>query len=127
MRFSFNPKEGPILILTKIWGPEGDTVVHLALDTGATTTVINWDILILLGYDVAVVPDRRKLVTASGIEFAPQISIDKMSALGEEQKKFPLICHTLPASSGVNGLLGLDFFRGKQLVIDFRIGKIDVQ
>ena len=38
----------------------------------------------------------------------------------------PLVCHTLPASAAVDGLLGLDFMRGKRLIIDFRTGIIDL-
>ena len=37
---------------------------------------------------------------------------------------FFLICHTLPASVSVDGLLGLDFLRGQRLTIDFRAGRI---
>jgi hypothetical protein len=34
--------------------------------------------------------------------------------------------HTLPPSSGVDGLLGLDFFRGLCLNIDFRPGRLRI-
>ncbi len=33
-------------------------------------------------------------------------------------------CHTLPPSAGVDGLLGLDFFRGERLTVDFRTGRL---
>jgi hypothetical protein len=32
--------------------------------------------------------------------------------------------HTLPPSAGVDGLLGLDFFRGQVLTVDFHKGMI---
>lgn len=54
MSFRFDPKEGLIVVPTKIWGPNGDSIVRLALDTGATSSVVNWDVIVLLGYDPAI-------------------------------------------------------------------------
>ena len=39
---------------------------------------------------------------------------------------FPIVCHTLPPSAAVDGVLGLDFFRGTRLVLDFRKGLVTV-
>jgi hypothetical protein len=43
MSLTFDPKEGLIVVPTRLWGPSGDTLVRLALDTGATGSVVNWD------------------------------------------------------------------------------------
>ncbi|MFH0948624.1 MAG: hypothetical protein V1833_06490 [Elusimicrobiota bacterium] len=43
MSFRFDPVEGLIVVPTKIWGPNGDSIVRLALDTGATSSLVNWD------------------------------------------------------------------------------------
>jgi hypothetical protein len=37
-----------------------------------------------------------------------------------------VIAHALPARSGVAGLLGLDFFRGQMLTVDFRAGEVSL-
>jgi len=39
---------------------------------------------------------------------------------------FPVLGHTSPPSAGVDGLIGLDFFRDRNLLIDFRAGQITV-
>jgi predicted aspartyl protease len=98
----------------------------LALDTGATETLVNWDIAVLLGYDPSASPTRRQITTGSGVELAPEISIDRIEALGMERLRFPILCHTLPPSAGVDGLLGLDFLRGQRVALDFRTGIIAV-
>jgi predicted aspartyl protease len=98
----------------------------LALDTGATATLVNWDVAVLLGYDPSVTPARRQITTGSGVEFAPEIPIDRIEALGMERLRFPVLCHTLPPSAGVDGLLGLDFLRGQRMALDFRTGTITV-
>ena len=40
-----------------------------------------------------------------------------------ERTEFPVLGHTLPPSAGVDGLLGLDFFRGQSLTLNFRTGQ----
>ena len=112
---------------TWLFGPSGDTIVHLALDTGATGSIINWDVAILIGYDPAIVHDRVQVTTGSGVVFAPRIEIIKIEALERVREKFPIICHTLPHSANVDGLLGLDFFRGTHLSIDLVYGSVNVQ
>jgi len=108
----------------RIYGPTDYAYVRLALDTGATLTTIRTAILVSLGYDPAVSLDRLKLTTGSGVEYVPRISVDKIEALGRERTGFPLVAHTLPPSASVDGVLGLDFLRGQELVIDFRNGSI---
>lgn len=124
MNLHFDPQEGLIIVPTRIWGQYGDTIVRLALDTGATSTLINWDVAVILGYDPAVVSERIQMTTGSGVEFAPRIVIEKFEALGQKRCNFPVLCHTLPPSATVDGVLGLDFFRGCQLVIDFQTGVV---
>jgi predicted aspartyl protease len=126
MSFSFDLDERAVIVRVRIWGPRGRTVVRFALDTGATETLVNWDIAVLLGYDPSASPSREQITTGSGVEFAPQIPIDRIEALGMERLRFPVLCHTLPPSAGVDGLLGLDFLRGQRLVLDFRAGTITV-
>ena len=53
MKTAFDPIRGLIIVFCRIAGPAGDTIVRLALDTGATSRMVNWDVLVLLGYDPA--------------------------------------------------------------------------
>lgn len=102
-------------------------MARFALDTGATESVVNWDLMVLIGYDPAAVSERVQMTTGSGVEFAPEATVEKIEALGQEHRNFPMLCHTLPPSATVDGLLGLDFFRGHRLVVDFRAGLVIVE
>lgn len=126
MSFVFNPIYGPVIIGAEITGPSGIAVLRLVLDTGATDTLINIAPLVAIGYDPALSPQRLQVTTGSGIEYAPCISLMKIKALGKEYKELPILCHTLPPSTGVDGLLGLNFFRGLCLKINFRKGEIEI-
>jgi predicted aspartyl protease len=99
-------------------------VLQWALDTGATSTLINVGMLVAIGYDPALITERIQVTTGSGVEFAPRVVLQRVSALGQERLGFPVLGHTLPPSASVDGLLGLDFFRGLDLAIDFRAGQL---
>lgn len=127
MSLNFDAKEGLIIVPTRLWGPSGDSVIRMALDTGATGSMVNWDLIVLLGYDPAATPNRVQMTTGSGVEFVPVVSIQKVQAMNLTQSNFPILCHTLPPSATVDGVLGLDFFRDKKLSIDLRRGKVEIE
>ncbi|MCY3022859.1 MAG: retropepsin-like aspartic protease [Planctomycetota bacterium] len=122
----FSPAAGLVVVQTRLVGPGGTVLARLALDTGATGSMLNWDIAVLLGYDPAASPNRVQVTTGSGVEFAPRIAIESVEALGQARRDFPVLCHTLPPSATVDGLLGLDFLRGNRLVVDFRTGVVEL-
>ena len=124
MNFAFDPARGLIVVGAELWGPSGSCVLQLALDTGATSTLVNVGMLVAIGYDPALTADRVQVTTGSGIEFTPRVVLERVSALGQERPGFPVLAHTLPPSASVDGLLGLDFFRGLNLAIDFRAGRL---
>jgi predicted aspartyl protease len=124
MKITFDPKRGLVVVPTRLYGRGRDAIVRLALDTGATSSMINWDVAVLLGYDPASEKERIQVTTGSGVEFAPRIVVKQMEIPGRHLENFPVLCHTLPPSATVDGLLGLDFFRGVRLVIDLQAGAI---
>jgi predicted aspartyl protease len=126
VKYPFNPEQGLIVVQAEVFGPSGSIVLRLALDTGATGTMMNVAPLAAVGYDPSLAPDRVQVTTGSGVEFAPRISVARISALGQERGDFPVLAHTLPPSTSVDGLLGLDFLRGQALSIDFRRGTISL-
>ena len=127
MSVSFDPSQGLIVVPARIHGPSGDVIARLALDTGATGTMVNWDVLLLVGYDPGAVQDRIQVTTGSSVEYVPQISLQRIESLDTERLDFPVLCHTLPPTAMVDGLLGLDFVRGKRLSIDFASGCLELR
>ena len=124
MNVSFDPRAALIVVGARVWGPSADMVARLALDTGATYSLVNRDVLLLLGYDPDLAGAWLDIATANGVASVPQIVIERVESLGREVRALPVLCHTLPPSATVDGLLGLDFLRGQRLVVDFRAGTI---
>ena len=126
MKFPFQRENGLIIVPVELSGPIEGGIAHLALDTGATYSMINNEIAELLGYDPAVSKERVRIVTGSGIEFTSRIVVRQLQALGLTKNDFGILCHTLPSSASIDGLLGLDFFVNTVLNIDFQNGFISV-
>lgn len=124
MTFPFKPHHGHILVHAQITGPAASTAALLALDTGALATVISHDILTAVGIDPTPASHFVQAITGSGIVNAAVVTLAKISALGQNRINFPVLAHTLPPGAGVDGVLGLDFFRGQNLNLDFRTGQI---
>ena len=120
----FQAASGPILVNAEVSGPFGSAVLKLALDTGATTSLINLAALLSLGYDPDQSARRITMITGSTTEVVPLIALTRLSALGQHRIGPHVIAHALPTSSAVDGLLGLDFLRGHVLTIDFAAGQI---
>ena len=126
MTYPFNARKGLVIVSCEIAGRTGNILLRLALDTGATGTLVSAGPLAAVGYDPSLSPDRLQVTTGSGVEYAPRVVVDRIRALGHEYRSFPLIAHTIPASARVDGLLGLDFLRGLRLNLDFQMGTISL-
>ncbi|HEY2415775.1 MAG TPA: retropepsin-like aspartic protease [Pirellulaceae bacterium] len=127
MSLRFDPTKGLIVVRTALTGPRGTWFARLAFDTGATTTLVNRDVLIGLGYDLVTAIDQVQVTTGSRVEFAPKVTVQRFEALGIRRESFPLLAHTLPPSAGIDGVIGLDLVRGFKVVIDFRSGSLSIE
>ena len=126
MSFPFDAQRGLVITNAEVFGPSGSVVLRLALDTGATATMINAGPLVAVGYDPSLVPQRVQVTTGSGVEYVPRLEIAQLKSLGQDRTAFPILCHTLPPSASIDGLLGLDFLRGQKLIVDFLQGQISL-
>ena len=120
----FNPQHGLIIIVVRLFGPAGEYGARLALDTGASSTVISKEILVTIGYNPDALPKTVNFTTGSQVESASRVTVDKLQALGQERPHFSVIAHTLPPTASLDGPLGLDFFRNHILTLDFQNGQI---
>jgi predicted aspartyl protease len=126
MTTTFNPRQGLIIIPVEIFGPSGSSILRFAVDTGATYTIVSVAMLQAIGYQPELAQQRIPITTGSGQALAPRVMIERIDALEQTRSACHVLGHTLPSNVGIEGLLGLDFFRRQSLNIDFRNGKISL-
>jgi len=102
-------KDGVISLYVQITGPRTYRIIKMALDTGASYTIIPLETAIAIGYNPVLSRKRIEITTASGVVIVPVIKIKSITCLGKEIKNIEVICHDLPSQSPVKGLLGLNF------------------
>lgn len=127
MSFRFDPRDDLIIFPARLYRGDRPEVARLALDTGATRTVISRQIAQYLGYELAGSREQARIITGSGTMSVPLLSVDRIEALGKAETNMRIVCHTLPSRSGIDGVLGLDFLRGERLVVDFRAGLLALE
>lgn len=126
MTYSFNPKRGIIVVQAELFGPSGSAILSLALDTGATATMVNVAPLTTVGYDLASSTDFVQVTTGSSVEYVRRVRVDRIKALGHVRDGLPVLAHTLPASATIDGLLGIDFMQGRKLMVDFSLATVSL-
>ena len=89
-------------------GPRTWRSLKMALDTGATYTMLPPDLLFDVGYDPTKAQRHLELSTANGLVVVPLLRIGTLRCLGLTLKDVEVVAHHLPPESPVEGLLGLN-------------------
>lgn len=116
----FDQSGNVILVDMEIASPDNQSrtlLIPVALDTGATFTIVPWDVAVDLGYNPASSERKQRIFTGSGVEFCPVVTVRRITALGMPVENIDVLCHDLPEGSCVDGLLGLNFLR----LFDFEV------
>jgi hypothetical protein len=124
--FELNEDINLIIVLGKI----DDYEVRLALDTGASDTVIDFTALMIAGYHKQNAVANVELETGKGNVFADLFEVNTFEVLGISRKSFRLCSYDFLANSvltDIDGVLGIDFLMGKKVCIDFLKFEITIQ
>ncbi len=124
--FRLDTTEGIILCKAKLANKTQSIFIKLAVDTGASLTMISIESALAIGIDPYKSMRQIEITTASGIVFVPVIKIPSFKCFGAELKNMEAVCHNLPPESCVEGLLGLNFLKRAKVIIDFSKNIIDV-
>lgn len=96
--------------------------VRLLLDTGASNTVIDLTTVILNGYEHNDNVGKVQIETAKGLIEARVFKIKELSSLSIRKTNLEIIAYDFIGNgivSEFDGVLGLDFFKGRKICIDF--------
>ena len=120
----FNKKRPLVVVPVSI--KKGGTILdfNFAIDTGASVSLIDIDVMLAIGYKKNDCIRTVDTVTASKKETAFEFEIDSIKAIGLIRRNFKVISRSLPVGLGIDGLLGLNFFKNRELIIDFKLCEI---
>lgn len=96
--------------------------LRLALDTAATHTTIDSNILFFSGYELKNSKGESEIETANGIIIVEKYQITEFEYLGINKPKFEVQVYDFSAhgvTSEYDGVVGLDFLNEHKISIDF--------
>ncbi len=102
---------------------------RLALDTAATHTTIDSNILYLSGYELKNSKGEYEIETANGIIIVERYDIGQLDCLGIIKTNFEVQVYDFLAhgiASDYDGVIGLNFLRGHKFCVDLLKGEISV-
>lgn len=124
----FDPTTPQVIVQGSVHGPAGVIrVVDFLIDTGTAHTVIDTSILDALGFGAHLAIGRSSLWGVSGSTNGYVVRVPSILVVGRTLKDYRIAAHDFPPELGIDALLGLDFFQGGFLGLDFAVGELTVR
>lgn len=109
---------------------EGKYKFRLALDTAATHTTIDSNVLYFACYPLKNSKGETEVETSNGIIMAELYDITNLECLSIIHEKFEVQVYDFLAhgiTSNYDGVVGLNFFKNNKICIDFKKREITIQ
>ena len=105
---------------------DGTRILRLLIDTGSSYTILSFELLEAIGSNPGLVKEKIRIYTASNLIFAPVVRVAWFNSLGKKIPDFSIVAYTVPFTTFVDGLLGMDFLKRTRSVIDIANGIIEL-
>jgi len=109
---------GVLIAYVQLINGKRKRLVRLAVDTGATTTMIPPRAALAIGLHPERSTHSRETLTASGKELIPIIAVPQLKVFEKTLHHVTVACHELPSESPIDGLLGLNVLIPLRAVLD---------
>jgi len=126
-KFDIPNNESDVIIVDAII--EGKFELRLALDTAATHTTIDSNILYFSGYELKNSKGEKEVETSNGIIVVELYDIEEFESLGIckegfEVQVYDFLSHNIV--SDYDGVIGLNFLKDHKICIDMVNGEINI-
>jgi predicted aspartyl protease len=119
-KYAFERTSDEDLIIFTAW--VNDHEIRLAIDTAATHSVIDFNVLLILGYSSQDSTGSLLVETSNGVMTVQKFQLNKFNALDKKVLGFEVMSYDFLEKgilSPYDGVLGLDFFEQTILTLDF--------
>lgn len=109
---------------------QGKYKFRLALDTAATHTTIDSNVLYFSGYELKNSKGEQEIETSNGIIIVETYDVKQLECLGIVKDKFEVQVYDFLAhgiTSDYDGVIGLNFLKENKFCIDIIKGEISVE
>jgi predicted aspartyl protease len=93
-------------------------IARLLVDTGSSFTVLSTQVLKDAGCDLQSPQGSVAITAASGIVRCEIFEVPQFSTLGQTVSKLRVVGFNLPKSADMDGLLGINFMRNCNAIVD---------
>lgn len=124
--FDLLTEEDVIIVNASI---EGKYKFRLALDTAATHTTIDSNVLYFSGYELKDSKGEQEIETSNGIIVVETYDIEQFECLGIIKNKFEVQVYDFLAhgiTSDYDGVIGLNFLKEHKFCIEILKGELSV-
>ncbi len=107
----------------------GKFKLRLALDTAATHTTIDSNVLYFSGYELKNSKGEQEIETSNGIIVVETYNLERFESLGITKTNFEVQVYDFLAhgiTSDYDGVIGLNFLREHKFCIDMIKGEISI-
>lgn len=125
-KFEFESETDVIIVNATI---QNKYKLRLALDTAATHSTIDSNILYFTGYELQNSKGKLEIETANGIIIVERFSIENFECLGILKDNFEIQVYDFLSHgivSDYDGVVGLDFFKDNKFCIDLNKKEITI-
>ncbi|KJH69349.1 aspartyl protease family protein [Aliterella atlantica] len=122
--FEVPDEHGVILLLAVI---DHKFTFRLALDTAATHTTLDSNMLFLAGYELKNSTGEAQIETANGAIRVELYEVQHLECAGLQHSNFSVQVYDFLAhgiTTEYDGVVGLDFFRNHKFCVDLRTGEL---
>ncbi len=125
-KFDLPTPESVILVNATI---QGKYKFRLALDTAATHTTIDSNVLYFSGYELKNSKGAFEIETANGVILVERYDIEQLESLGINKTNFEVQVYDFLShgiTSDYDGVLGLDFLQLHHFCVNIQKGEITI-
>ena len=122
-RLAFDPNAS-LLVFPCLVEYRRRILLDLALDTGASTTIISIKAAREIGYDLSQISDLVSFADASKTHLVPGVTLKSLSFADARIEDIEALCYTIPEEHGIDGVMGLNFLRHFNISLDFERGML---